>query len=94
MQREVIKAMSEMSENLSRISIQVAPSVQATPAMQVAMDLQLNGYARWMHRIEATLQGLTAGPESNCQEIDSVKVCVLKSKLIKKLKNRAENEAT
>lgn len=72
MQREVIKAMSEMSENLSRISIQVAPSVQAAPAMQVATDLQLNGYARRMHRIEAVLQGLTTGLESNRQEIDSV----------------------
>ena len=72
MQREVIKAMSEMSENLSQISIQVTPSIQAAPAMQVATDLQLNRYARRMHRIEATLQGLTAGLEGNCQKIDSV----------------------
>jgi hypothetical protein len=68
MQREVLQALNEMSDNLRRISIQVP----AAPARQSATDMQLNGYARRMHRIEAALQGLTAGLETNRREIDGV----------------------
>ena len=65
-QREMLKSLQEMNETLWQILIPPPPPIQT------ASDVQLNGYAWRMHWVEAMLQGLTVGLESNRRGMDSI----------------------